>query len=229
MTLTKKKTLVHDGAHKKNPEFMMALTKMGTSSWWRSMKTLPQTQWRCQWLAPWWTEREKVKKRTPCWGSPNSTTTKLPWRFAGSRLKTCCGRLAGCACRRPENGITSIQKHFSGNFSSISGQNVYFNFIKCKLDNCKIKCKDNNMVLPLNNFKSSVNGRHYSILTDSMLDCNSYNIVYLITCNVCKVQYVGETQRAFGLRMREHLNHIRKDTWKRSGKKRAGYFKASYF
>ena len=22
-------------------------------------------------LAPWWTEREKVKKRAPCWGSPN--------------------------------------------------------------------------------------------------------------------------------------------------------------
>ena len=140
----------------------------------------------------------------------NSTTTTTPWRFAGSRLKTCCGRLAGCACRRPENGIINTQEHFSGNFSSILGQKVFFNFNKCKTDNCKIKCKENNIVLPLNNFKSSVNGRHYSILTDAVLDCNSCNVVYLITCNVCKVQYVGETQRAFGLRMREHLNHIRK-------------------
>ena len=107
-------------------------------------------------------------------------------------------------------GNANVQNHFSGNCSLDPNNFSYFNFNKCKIENCKIKCKDNNMVLPLNNFKSSVNGRHYSILTDSMLDCNSCNIVYLITCNVCKVQYVGETQRAFGLRMREHLNHIRK-------------------
>ena len=66
------------------------------------------------------------------------------------------------------------------------------------------------MVLPLNNFKSSVNGKHHSILTDTNLNCQSSNIVYLITCNVCKFQYVGETQRSFGVRMREHLNQIRK-------------------
>ena len=66
------------------------------------------------------------------------------------------------------------------------------------------------MVLPLNNFRSSVNGRHYPILTDSNLNCQSVNIIYLITCNVCKTQYVGETQRSFGIRMREHLNQIRK-------------------
>ena len=66
------------------------------------------------------------------------------------------------------------------------------------------------MVLPLNHFSSTVNGRHYSVLTDSNLNCQSSNIVYLITCNVCKIQYVGETQRSFEVRMREHLGQIRK-------------------
>ena len=140
----------------------------------------------------------------------SNTSNNIPWRFAGSRLKTCCGRLAGCACRRPENGMTSIQNHFSGNFSFILNILTFFTFTKCKENRCKIKCNDNNMVLPLNNFKSSVNGKHHSILTDTNLNCQSSNIVYLITCNVCKFQYVGETQRSFGVRMREHLNQIRK-------------------
>ena len=87
---------------------------------------------------------------------------------------------------------------------------TFFNFTKCKDVRCKIKCNDNNMVVPLNNFKSSVNGKHFNILTDSNLNCKSSNIIYLITCNVCKFQYVGETQRSFEVRMREHLYQIRK-------------------
>ena len=138
----------------------------------------------------------------------SSTPIVNPRRFAGSRQKTCCGKLAGCACRRPDSGITSIQNHFSGNFSA--NLNTFSNFNKCKVDRCKIKCQTNNMVLPLNNFKSTVNGRNYSILTDENLNCNSVNIIYLITCNVCKIQYVGETSRNFSIRMKERLYQIRK-------------------
>ena len=138
----------------------------------------------------------------------NKSSTINPWRFAGSRLKTCCGKLAGCACRRPDSGITSTREHFSGNFSSSS--DTFFNFNKCKDDRCKIKCQNNNMVLPLNNVKSMVNGRNYPILTNENLSCKSTNIIYLITCNVCKMQYVGETSREFAIRMKEHLYQIRK-------------------
>ena len=144
----------------------------------------------------------------------NSTTNETRWRISGTRRKACCGRLAGCACRGPvvtgTTGTASIPDHFSGNFSAMQGVYHFFGFNKCRVSNCKIKCLENNMVLPLNNFRSSVNGRHYPILTDSNLNCQSVNIIYLITCNVCKTQYVGETQRSFGIRMREHLNQIRK-------------------
>ena len=140
----------------------------------------------------------------------NSTTNKIPWRFAGSRLKTCCGKLAGCACCRPKKGIASIQEHFSGNFSSTINGQRFFSFNKCKTDSCKLKCKTNGMILPLNNFKSAVNGKHYSILTDSNLNCQSTNIIYLITCNICKFQYVGETKRSFETRIKEHIGNIKR-------------------
>ena len=140
----------------------------------------------------------------------NSTTNRIPCRFAGSRLKTCCGRCSECACRRPTMGNINVQNHFSDNCSLDPNNLTYFNFNKCKISNCKIKCKDNNMVLPLNNFKSSTNGRNYTILTDANLNCKSMNIIYLITCNICKIQYIGETQRSFEIRMKEHLFQIRK-------------------
>ena len=66
------------------------------------------------------------------------------------------------------------------------------------------------MILPLNNFRSTVNGKHFSILTDSNLNCQSTNIIYLITCNICKLQYVGETKRSFETRIKEHLTNIKK-------------------
>ena len=66
------------------------------------------------------------------------------------------------------------------------------------------------MILPYNNFKSSMNGRAFVIRTDANLDCTSVNVVYLVTCKVCRLQYVGETSRAAGVRWAEHLYKLRK-------------------
>ena len=160
----------------------------------------------------------------------NSTTNRIPCRFAGSRLKTCCGRCSECACRRPNMGNINVQNHFSDNCSLDPNNLTYFNFNKCKINNCKIKCKDNNMVLPLNNFKSSTNGRNYTILTDANLNCKSMNIIYLITCNICKIQYIGETQRSFEIRMKEHLFQIRKHEQNiRSGDNNSGQLIYKHF
>ena len=40
------------------------------------------------------------------------------------------------------------------------------------------------------------------VVTDS-LDCNSSNVIYLITCKKCSLQYVGETAQ----KLRERFNH----------------------
>jgi hypothetical protein len=41
-------------------------------------------------------------------------------------------------------------------------------------------------------------------------DCNSTNLVYLLTCNKCSLQYVGQTGRKLKTRITEHINAIRK-------------------
>ena len=140
--------------------------------------------------------------------STNLITT-IP--FAGSRLKTCCGKLVGCACRRSNQDIVNGPSHFSGNsFLSQSGI-VFCSFRKCGVSASKVKCLDNRMVLPSNNVKCSVNDRNYVVLTDSDLDCGSLNVVYLVSCRVCSVQYVGETSRPANVRWYEHLYKIRKN------------------
>ena len=131
------------------------------------------------------------------------------YSWAGSREKACCGKLGRCACRRSNFDIASTATSFSGNFSS-GNMRSFFKFGKCREPRCKIKCSDNNMLMPLNNFKGSFNQGSFSILTDENLNCRSKNVVYLITCKVCSMQYVGETSREFGVRMREHWDKIRR-------------------
>ena len=41
------------------------------------------------------------------------------------------------------------------------------------------------------------------------LQCITKNIIYLLTCNICKIQYIGETKRSFIIRLKEHLDDIR--------------------
>ena len=130
--------------------------------------------------------------------------------FAGSRQNNPgCGKLTGCGCRRSNFDNANVP-HFNSNFSSDGNGMNYFGFNRCNGARCKIRCNTNNMLLPLNNFKGKFSVGSFPILTDEQLDCTSKNIVYLITCKLCHIQYVGETQRDFAVRMREHWDKIRK-------------------
>ncbi len=42
-------------------------------------------------------------------------------------------------------------------------------------------------------------------------NCQSNNLIYLISCKKCLAQYVGETHRTLGERIYEHLYSIRKN------------------
>lgn len=57
-------------------------------------------------------------------------------------------------------------------------------------------------------YRSSYTGRTYDSPTN--YNCETTNVVYLITCNRCKKQYVGETSRSFRKRMLEHKNYVRR-------------------
>ena len=40
-------------------------------------------------------------------------------------------------------------------------------------------------------------------------NCKTRNVVYCITCEQCKLQYIGQTTRSLDERVREHIGYIR--------------------
>ena len=56
-------------------------------------------------------------------------------------------------------------------------------------------------------FSSHSTGTSYAI--NRSLDCNSRNIVYLISCKVCGFHYVGSTTTKFRLRFNNHKSRLR--------------------
>ena len=40
--------------------------------------------------------------------------------------------------------------------------------------------------------------------------CESTNVVYIISCDVCNKFYIGETEKSLSIRIKQHLNTIRK-------------------
>ncbi|OCT89306.1 hypothetical protein XELAEV_18017926mg [Xenopus laevis] len=56
-------------------------------------------------------------------------------------------------------------------------------------------------------FISNVTKEEFNIKT--ILTCNSKNIIYLLQCP-CNLQYIGRTNRTLKIRIREHMNNIKK-------------------
>ena len=55
-------------------------------------------------------------------------------------------------------------------------------------------------------FTSNITNRRYEIInpTHEIITCKSQNLVYLLTCENCNIQYVGETTSALHMRMNVH-------------------------
>lgn len=75
---------------------------------------------------------------------------------------------------------------------------------KCKSSRCEV-CR---YLEEKDCFVCTHNDRKYSI--NYSLDCNSSNVVYLITCKRCSVQYVGSTVTKFRIRFNNHKSRIRR-------------------
>ena len=58
-----------------------------------------------------------------------------------------------------------------------------------------------------NKFKSKATGRQYNIRAE--ITCKTRNLVYLISCKRCGLQYVGETENALYVWMNGHHSDIR--------------------
>ena len=57
-----------------------------------------------------------------------------------------------------------------------------------------------------NYFKSTVTAKVYNVVApgNSVFNCRTRNLVYLLTCKRCLVQYVGETKQQFNIRNNAH-------------------------
>ena len=56
-----------------------------------------------------------------------------------------------------------------------------------------------------------ISGRKRSVKITDRFTCTSANVIYCITCTLCKKLYIGETGRRLGDRFREHLRDVEKD------------------
>ena len=56
-------------------------------------------------------------------------------------------------------------------------------------------------------FRSKTTGQSYSI--NYNLNCNSSNVIYLLSCKKCGLQYVGSTKTKFRLRFNNHKSRLR--------------------
>ena len=56
-----------------------------------------------------------------------------------------------------------------------------------------------------------LSGPKRSINITDHFTCISTNVIYCITCTLCKKLYIGETGRRLGDRFREHLRDVEKD------------------
>lgn len=76
---------------------------------------------------------------------------------------------------------------------------------------CAVKCNKSRCVSCLYINEASEFGSTYcqsEFTITGKLDCNSKNVVYLIECNKCNEQYVGETSKTLKARLSNHVSDI---------------------
>ena len=69
------------------------------------------------------------------------------------------------------------------------------------------RCKCCYEIMTTSSFRSHNTGRRYNIRSN--ITCKSRNLVYLISCKRCGLQYVGETENLLHIRMNGHRSDIR--------------------
>lgn len=76
---------------------------------------------------------------------------------------------------------------------------------QCASKNCRI-CRKDKLLKMGDTFESTNTGKSYTI--NYSLNCNSSNVVYLLSCKTCGKQYVGSTSTKFRLRFNNHRSRL---------------------
>ena len=100
------------------------------------------------------------------------------------------------------NPKTLKDKLVRSKLRTLTSENEIKGFVGCGRANCEI-CK---IVEKGDEFESSVNGRKFKI--NFQFNCNSQNVIYLLTCRHCFKQYVGSTITKFRQRFNQYKSNI---------------------
>ena len=74
--------------------------------------------------------------------------------------------------------------------------------------NCGKQCKVCSYINCDKQIKSTVTKEVVKYKSD--FSCTTTGVIYLVTCNKCNIQYIGQTVRRFNTRMKEHITAIKK-------------------
>ena len=82
---------------------------------------------------------------------------------------------------------------------------------QCRVVTCDSKqCKTCVHIVVSDTFTSNVSGRVYNVTgNNSFLDRANSNVIYLISCKKCRVQYVGKTSQTLRSRLNNHRNRLK--------------------
>ena len=100
----------------------------------------------------------------------------------------------------PTNKLSDLQK--------TCGDGELKHIFVCKNNRCKLR----NHFFARDYAVSSCTKRIYECITPPgsvYIDCNTANVIYLITCNNCSLQYVGETVQKINGRFTSHRQGIK--------------------
>jgi hypothetical protein len=177
---------------------------------------------------------DTVHQDLPVFCEDTKSSSRLVRLRAGTALTVTVNKGRGHLSNSSTNSSTNSSSNFSNSSPYNSKCDLKYNSSPSSYSN-DLKCNSpgphiNNMIGPCNLtlnrstrckmciqmdfskevFYSSVTNRKYSVIfrDSKTLDCTSDNVVYLVTCTRCKIQYVGETQQTVAKRMSGHRNTI---------------------
>ena len=72
------------------------------------------------------------------------------------------------------------------------------------------RCKTCNSIVVGDNFTSNLTGKKYKVVSpNDDMDCGTRNVIYLINCSRCGVQYIGKTCQTLRCRFNNHRSRLK--------------------
>ena len=127
------------------------------------------------------------------------TRKHLPTLHTSEKLKKAIPNPRLIAFRRPRN-LRDLLVHTS--LRTPTPPTDAGNY-KCNTPRCKTCHILSTSII----FKSNITGRRHKVRAH--ITCKTSNLVYLISCKRCSIQYVGETENPLHIRMNGHRSDIR--------------------